>query len=260
MKGRGCRCLPMSPEIFELRPGALLVADAHYSARRPELLPFLKAVASGEIAATQLILMGDIFDLLFGGIPMTLERNAEAVGTINAIAERMEVIYLEGNHDFQLAAYFPKLRVYPLSSQPVVCRFEGHEVMLAHGDWGTDLGYRLYSSVIRSKTVLALLKVIDILTGHSIIRWLDRYLEEKEDCNEFVGFDVYVRRRLERLDLEKTDWFIEGHYHQNRGVEGASCRYFNLAAFACNQRYFELQSTTDQGPRLDEVMFGKESR
>ena len=249
----------MSRSPFELKPGALLVADAHYSNRRPQLLPFLKAVDSGEIAATQLILMGDIFDLLFGGIPMTHERNKEAVDTINAIASKMEVLYLEGNHDFQLAAYFPKVRVYPLEQQPVACRYQEFKVLLAHGDWGTETLYRFYTSLIRSKGVLSLLRRIDELTGHSIIRWLDAYLEKKEDCNAFSGFEAYVFRRLEGLDLEGTDYFIEGHYHQNRGFSRGSLHYVNLGAFACNQRYFEVKSSQDQG-LLKEAEFGKESR
>ena len=249
----------MFPDTFELRTGALLVADAHYSFRRPELLDFLKAVASGEIAATQLILMGDIFDLLFGGIPTTQERNREAVDTIRAIAEKMEVVYLEGNHDFQLASIFPKIKVYPLARQPVACRYGASKALLAHGDWGTELGYRLYTSLIRSKAVLTLLRCIDSLSGHSIIRWLDNYLEKKEDCSAFDGFEAYVKHRLERLDLEGVSLFIEGHYHQNSAFSLGQCRYVNLGAFACNQRYYEVQSINDQGP-LREAAFGKESR
>jgi len=250
----------MSPDPLRLLPGALLVADAHYSHRRPQLLGFLKAVASGALPATQLILMGDIFDLLFGGIPVTQERNAEAIATIRAISEKMEVVYFEGNHDFQLASVFPGIRVYPLASQPVACSFRDQRVLLAHGDWGTETGYRLYTALIRSKTLLFILRWIDAASAHAIIKWLDAYLDKKEDCSGFTGFEAYISTRLERLNLEGTDWFIEGHFHQNRGFPAGSCRYFNLGAFACNQRYFEIQSNHDQGLFLREAAFGKESR
>ncbi|MDX1295799.1 MAG: UDP-2,3-diacylglucosamine hydrolase, partial [Sulfurimonadaceae bacterium] len=162
----------MSRSPFELKEGALFVADAHYSDKRPELLAFLKAVASKEIAATQLILMGDIFDLLFGGIPLTQQRNAEAVSTIKTIASHIDVLYLEGNHDFQLHSVFPEITVIPLNHQPMRCRFGTQQVMLAHGDWGTDMGYRIYTAVIRSRVVLGFLRLIDTLTSHAIIKWL----------------------------------------------------------------------------------------
>ncbi|MDX1295192.1 MAG: UDP-2,3-diacylglucosamine hydrolase, partial [Sulfurimonadaceae bacterium] len=93
----------------------------------------------------------------------------------------------------------------------------------------------------------------------AIIKWLDRYLDRKEDCNEFTGFEGYITKRLEGVDLSGIDYFIEGHYHQNRGFSTGSCRYFNLGAFACNQRYYEVKSSKDQG-LLSEAVFGKESR
>lgn len=248
----------MSRDAIDLKPGALLVADAHYSEQRPELLDFLKAVASERIPATQLILMGDVFDLLFGPIPLTHERNAEAIDVVRQIALRIDVIYLEGNHDFQLASLFPDIQVFPLQQQPVPAHFEDKQVLLAHGDWGTELGYRLYTSVIRSRPVLNLLRNIDGITGHSIIKWLDRYLLPKEDCSEFTGFESYITARLDRIDLEGIDYFIEGHYHQNKAFDVGRCHYINLGAFACNQRYFEVKSTPGQKP-LKEVFFGKET-
>ncbi len=249
----------MSRNAFELKPGALLVADAHYSDKRPELLGFLKAVAAKELPATQLILMGDIFDLLFGGIPVTQQRNAEAVATIRQIASEMEVVYLEGNHDFQLSRVFPQIKVFPLNRQPVACRFGDRNVLLAHGDWGTDLGYRIYTAMIRSRTVLWILNLINSLSSQAIIKWLDNYLDQKEDCSEFNGFEAYIKGRIERLDLTNIDDFIEGHFHQNKGFEAGNCRYFNLGAFACNQRYYEVQSVKDQ-KLLKEALYGKESR
>jgi UDP-2,3-diacylglucosamine hydrolase len=248
----------MSPKPLQLLPGALLVADAHFSDRRPELLAFLKSVASGEIAASQMILMGDIFDLLFGPIPLTRKRNAEAVAVIREIAERMEVIYLEGNHDFQIGSLFPGIAVYPLAAQPVAATWEGQKVWLAHGDWGNTFGYHLYTAIIRSRPVLYTLRLIDSLTGHSIIRWLDRYLHPKEDCGGAWAFEAYIRRRFEGFDTGGAAWFIEGHFHQNRGFPVGEMHYVNLPAFACNQRYFELQSIQDQEPLKEAAYLEKE--
>lgn len=116
----------MSLELFELKPGALLIADAHYSDQRPKLIELLQSVYDGNTTASQLILMGDIFDLLFGPIALTYERNKEAIEIINAIAMKIEVLYLEGNHDFLLKRYFPEIYLVPLSSQPL------HEIGRAH--------------------------------------------------------------------------------------------------------------------------------
>ncbi len=240
-----------------LHEGAIFIADAHYSHQRPQLLDFLKAVASGKIKTTQLIFMGDIFDQLFGGIPYTVERNVEAVATIRQIEKQTEVIYLEGNHDFQLASIFDNMRIFPIEEQPVRCSYEGITAMLAHGDFGAGPLYRLYTGLIRNKALLWGLRWFDQFTGHSIINWVDAHNAKKEDCNDFTGFEAYVKHHLADVDLNGTDYFIEGHHHQNYSFKVGRTTYINLAAFACNQRYFKLKSLQTQ-PRLQEIIFGKE--
>ena len=246
----------MSRKTFELREGAVVIGDAHYSSLRPYLLDFLRAIDEGTIPTPQIIFMGDVFDLLLGDVPLTLKRNEEAVELINRLSLTKEVVYLEGNHDFRLAAVFPKARVFPLGDQPVACRYGGKKVLLAHGDFGLDAGYRIYTWMIRSRAVLRTLRWIDTFTGNRIIKWLDGYLEKKEDCNRFEGFESYVGTRLEPLDLSGVDYFVEGHFHQNVNLKVKGCRYTNLAAFACNQRYFIVQSIAQQ-ELLEEVIFLK---
>ncbi|MDQ7069043.1 MAG: hypothetical protein Q9M40_14350 [Sulfurimonas sp.] len=66
---------------IELQEGALLISDAHYSSSRPELLSLIKDIHSKKIPTTQLILMGDIFDALFGEVPTTQEKNREMISS-----------------------------------------------------------------------------------------------------------------------------------------------------------------------------------
>jgi UDP-2,3-diacylglucosamine hydrolase len=230
----------MFPSEIELRSGAVIVSDAHYSELRPELLGFLQTLEERE-DLPQLILMGDIFDLLFGEIPLTHERNQEAVETLRRISEKSEVIYLEGNHDYNLARLFPEAAVFPLSKQPLLCSFEGKSVCLAHGDFGTDLSYRLYTALIRNPLVMRVLNLLNRAGNRFITDRLDAYLAKKDDCRGFSGFESYIRKRLQDQDLEGCDYFIEGHYHQNRQFDIGRCRYINLPAFACKEKYVIVQ-------------------
>lgn len=224
-----------------IQEGAIVVADAHYSHRRPHFLLFLKALEQGEIQAPQLFLMGDIFDALFGEVPYTHAQNQEAIALLNALSERIEVVYLEGNHDFNLVSLFPKINIVPMHKQPLVCSFEGKKVLLAHGDIESDFGYRLYAKVIRNHTLLRLLSFLDTLLGHTILKRLDAYLAQKEDCKEFVGLHAFMQKRVEKKYV--CDYFIEGHFHQNKTLKMEGFVYVNLGAFACNQRYFVVQSS-----------------
>ena len=229
-------------KFFELKPGALFISDAHYSAQRPKLLELLKKILSDEISATQLILMGDIFDLLFGGITLSYKRNQDVIKIINAISSKMQVLYLEGNHDFILKRYFPNIQVVPLQAQPLHVRYKNSDILLAHGDFGSELKYRIYTAIVRSRLLLSFLGLIDLLSFHSIIHWLDAYLAKKDDCREILDFKSLVKRRLDENRFLKYDALIEGHFHQNRSFNFEDFHYINLGAFACNERYFVVKS------------------
>ncbi len=254
MKRWHCQLLRMSRDHYELHEGALLIADAHYSKEHPEFFEFLKAIESGDILTTQLILMGDIFDLLFGYIPLTHRRNSDAVALINRLSERIEILYLEGNHDFQLSRLFPNVHVVPVEHQPFLCYIRNKKVMLSHGDYRGDWKYRLYLSLIRSSGVLRFLNAIDIVSGHAIIKRLDRYLIQKDHCRTIPFFKTKTAVHVPLFERYDADVIIEGHFHQNRTFTYERFEYINLGAFACNQRYYVVQS--ENKPKLlQEVIF-----
>ncbi|MDA7817612.1 metallophosphoesterase [Sulfurimonas sp.] len=239
---------------IEILEGAFVVSDAHYSHQRPELLNFIKDIHSKKLQPSQLILMGDIFDALFGGVSYTHKTNEEAISLLNEISQDIEVIYLEGNHDFNLKKVFPFSKVFSISAQPLTCNYGDKTIILAHGDMEVGQGYKIYSSIIRNKIVLFLLSIIDKLLGHYILKKLDNYLSKKDDCNEFTGFREYISKRLEGKYV--CDYFVEGHFHQNKTINYEDFIYINLGVFACNQRYFIVKSVQD-ADLLQENTFSK---
>lgn len=241
--------------MLEIKEGAFIIADAHYSHLRPELLTLIEEIHSKKLQPTQLVLMGDIFDALFGDVEYTQEINARMIELINDISKFIEVIYLEGNHDFNLEMIFPKVKVFSINNQPVICTYKDKSVCLAHGDFDGERAYKIYTSVIRSSITLYVLKSIDNILNHFILKKLDNYLSKKDDCKEFIGFREFIEKRLAKR--VSCDYFIEGHFHQNRSIDFKNLRYINLGAFACNQRYFIVKSLQDK-ELLEENIFSKE--
>jgi len=229
---------------FTLLEGAYLISDAHYSEYRPELLRLIEQIHTKELLPTQLILMGDIFDALFGDVAFTHKQNQKIIQLINEISQWIEVIYLEGNHDFNLRDYFGSIKIYPLASQPVNCIYGDKKISLAHGDFDGNWSYKLYCKLIRNRAVVKFLTLIDRVLNNIILKKLDHYLTLKEDCREFIGFESFIRLRY--LQKYKCDYFVEGHYHQNRAFAFDDFNYINLGAFACNQRYFVVKSLSDK--------------
>jgi len=230
----------MSHNPLKLFEGAIFLSDAHYSFKHKELVAFLKAIRSQEIQTPQLVLMGDIFDLLFGGIAKTVERNQEAVDLINTLSDNIEILYLEGNHDFNLASVFPGVKVFSIDQQPVVCEYKSHSVALAHGDFDAPFGYRLYTAVIRNPLVLKTLSFLNSVAKQFILNILDAKLARKDDCQKMHTFEKYITKHLAKQELEKYAFFIEGHHHQDLAFKIDGCNYVNLPAFACGLGYMRL--------------------
>jgi len=237
---------------IEIKEGAFIVGDAHYSSTRPELFKFIEAIHSKELHPTQLIFLGDIFDALFGSVTYTIQKNEKIISLLNEISQDIELIYLEGNHDFNIEKIFPFAKVFKILQQPVLCEYQGEDVLLAHGDFESNLGYRTYTAIIRNSIVLRILNFINNIFSNFILKNLDEYLAKKDDCKEFTGFRQYISKRLE--NRFKCDYFIEGHFHQNKRLNFSNFIYINLGAFACNQRYFIVKSTKDVG-LVEEKLF-----
>jgi UDP-2,3-diacylglucosamine hydrolase len=232
----------MSHNLLKLQEGAIFISDAHYSFKHKELLGFFKALHQQHIQTPQLILMGDVFDLLFGGIAKTIERNQAVIELINTLSDNIEIIYLEGNHDFNLASVFPAVTLFPMQQQPVKCLYKGQDILLAHGDFNGPFSYRLYTWLIRSRAVLATLNLFNKITKQSILTALDRKLSRKDDCQKMHDFETHIRRHLSRVSLEKCILFIEGHHHQDSSFMIENCQYVNLPAFACGLGFMRFSN------------------
>lgn len=248
----------MSREAYEVLPGALLISDAHYTpTRRPQLLELFRAIDRGAVTPPQLLLMGDMFDLLFGQIRATHVINAIALDVLRRICRRIPVLYLEGNHDFNLRRLIPDATVVPLCEQPLPCFCGPFSLLLAHGDFNQPLKYRLYTSLIRHPAVLRLLGWVNRVRNNAIIDKLEAYLALKNDCHVIEGFETRVQAHLAGIDLGATDVFIEGHYHQGVSYELPGVRYINPAAFACNRVYGIVKIDTSGFQIVQHTWHGK---
>jgi len=227
---------------FKVEDGAVIVSDVHYDCKkRDDFFYFLKNIQSGEIKTQQLILLGDIFDLLFAPIDVLVQRDKKMIDLLNSVAQKIEVIYFEGNHDFCLTSIFQNIRIIPLQEQPVETIVNNKTLFLAHGDYGLDLGYKIYSSIIRNRSVLKFLNFINKLGSNFIVKILDKHLAKKDHCHKFENFEAYIKHRIGLLKIEKESLFIEGHHHQGRSIDINKVKYSNLEAFACNQRFYTVQ-------------------
>lgn len=227
--------------MLEVKEGAFFVADAHYASYRPLFAKLVEQLMAGELKTPQLFLMGDVFDLLMGPIKAFTKMEQDLVTKLQELSQKMEVIYLEGNHDFQLKSIFPDMVIYPLSAQPIEASFKNQKGFLAHGDWNEGRMYKIYTFIIRNRVILRTLDLLDRLFFHQISRRFRQKIAEKKLCSEFQNFETYIRTKF-KGESRYEGWFIEGHYHQGSRFLIDEMLYHNLEAMACNKSYFVVQS------------------
>jgi len=231
-----------SPSSIQLQDGAWLIADAHYAYYNSTLYDFFVSLEATDLPP-QLILMGDIFDLLFGYAPNSIEPNLKMVDLLKSIAQKIEVIYLEGNHDFGLKPIFGDcMRIIPRSKQPFCMSANSEIIALHHGDIMQGVGYELYTALIRNRWIDYVLNSIDSLQSGSIIGWLEKYNRKKKPCYRIDDFEDKILKRLNQLKKKyRFNYWVEGHFHQNLQNTYDEKKYCNLPAFACCQSYIVVK-------------------
>ena len=209
--------------FLNLKEEAIIVADAHYPNHQKEaFLSLLNSIKTKELKIPQLILMGDIFDLLVGNSPYLKDRFKKEIELLDSIAKEIEVIYLEGNHDFYLKPIFKNVKIVSLSNQPLLGEFNSKSLALSHGDrYLTPFSYKIYTKVIRNRVVLKILP--DLIAKYKL-----KSMKKKRICRKIPYFKNQVAK-LKRF--YKSDIIIEGHYHQGIIVNN----YYALPSFACKK-------------------------
>ena len=211
----------------QLKESALFVADAHYPHHGDEFLTLLQNINNGTINTTQLILMGDVFDLLFGHNDYIQHFSKEAISLIQTLSCKLEVIYLEGNHDFCLQKLFPQVSVYPREQQPVHFTLGNENIYLSHGDkYETKFGFNCYSKIIRSSITLTLLRPFE----KPIIDHRMGKLKVKKICGNFKEYAKRFDAIIQHYPQNST--IIEGHFHQALFHKN----YISLPSLACQKK------------------------
>ena len=225
----------------EIKEGTIFVADVHLNRKRDKFYSFLVDIKNKKIKTSQLFLMGDIFDLLVGGVSYTIKENKKYIELINEISKEVELFYFEGNHDFNLEAIFPNVKVYSFYEQPRLFFYKNKSILLLHGDKATPINYRLYTSFIRFKPTIFILNILDRITGGMISKSIMNSQVKKDLCKKIKNFKNIIQKRVKILTKQKH-MIIEGHFHQGVNFQIDGKKYINLDSFACNKSFFIVQS------------------
>jgi UDP-2,3-diacylglucosamine hydrolase len=197
--------------MLNLNIDAIFLADTHYNQNRTELKQILLDILNGKTKTSQLILLGDIFDFLAPQIKYFVQQNQTIIDILNQLSKQIQIVYLEGNHDFNLQPLFPNIMVISRANQPYICEQNNQLVSLAHGDIFTPIDYEIFTIFIRNRFILFLINLIDI--NNWITKRFNTWLLNKNIKNSCLNIDDFVNKRVKLYSKYNVNKIIEGHFH-----------------------------------------------
>ena len=224
-------CLNIKDNVF-------FVADAHYNEKNIEFFLFLKKLEKKEINTSQLFLMGDIFDFISSESSFFIKKNKKVIELLNKLASNIEIIYLEGNHDFNLKILFPNIKIITRKEQPYKLKYYEKYVEISHGDNFSPWHYNIYCRIIRNSLFLKFMNFIDF--NDFLSKNIYNFLMKKNICSKMDDFNSFAKKRLLNYS---SDIVIEGHYHQGKILETNNQMYVNIPSLCCDKKYYVLNKS-----------------
>jgi len=174
--------------------------------------------------ATEIFLMGDIFDFWFEFKYVVPKGYVRLLGKIAEITDKgIPVHIFKGNHDIWAFDYLSEELNVELHRKPVILEFGGFNFFLAHGDGlgPGDIGYKIMKKVFEFKPNQTMLKMLH----PDIVLWMGLYFSKKSRYANIIR-EGKPENKVELEDemlvqyanykvgvVPNIDFFIFGHRH-----------------------------------------------
>lgn len=208
------------------------------------LLRFLHSFLEEKRLITHLILLGDIFDLWVGGHQVFVDKWRAHLDCIQKLIQekKVQVIFMEGNHDLHISPFWEKVLKAQVSTDIVRLNLGPWLVHLEHGDLinTKDKKYHFYRSVIRSWPF----KMLGYYLPGSFWDRLGQWLSQKSSHysrqfreEHIAQMKSMIREHAQRI--KGVDFIFSGHFHVQDEFDlvkdGRKVKSINLGTWLTSQ-------------------------
>ena len=196
----------------------LFVSDLHLSPRSPgATCLFLQFLAGHARQATELYILGDLFETWIGDDDLADPFNAEIVAGLRAAADSgLKISALHGNRDFLLGAGFAAASGVKLVNDPYILSTAEWQFVLSHGDalCLDDTAYMAFRAQARNPEWQAALLAKPLAERRIIAAQMREISEssQRDKANPYTDLQPAATDDFLRQHGYAT--FIHGHTHQ----------------------------------------------
>jgi UDP-2,3-diacylglucosamine hydrolase len=200
--------------VFFLSDAHLGVQSAATEAgREGRLHSFLESLPG---RCSTLYIVGDLFDFWFEWRQAIPRRHFATLALLARLRNAgVEVVYLNGNHDFWLGTFFRDTLGIRTVDGPTVVEAQGRRLWVHHGDGllSGDLGYKALRGLLRARLSIALYGLLHpdlaVPLAHAVSRWSRHSRGERP-----LEAERLWRRIAAPRFAEGFDGVLVGHFHQ----------------------------------------------
>lgn len=214
-------------------------SDQHFGAptreksRERELL-FVKWLDEIKKDATELFLLGDLFDFWFEYKTVVPKGFIRVLGKLAELKDSGIIIhFFVGNHDLWMVDYFKKELGIHVYDKPTEFTFNNKSFLIGHGDGlgPGDKGYKVMKKVFTNPITNWLFRWLHPDIGMRFAQYAsikNKYISGEEDV-KFLGEEkedliLYCK---EKHQIKKYDFFIFGHRHLPLEIKIEKSIYLN---------------------------------
>ena len=196
----------------------LFISDLHLSPRSPgATCLFLQFLAGRARQASELFILGDLFEAWIGDDDIGDPYNAEIIAALRtATKSGLKISLLHGNRDFLLGADFAAASGVTLISDPYILSTPAWQFVLSHGDalCLDDAAYMAFRAQVRDPQWQAVLLAKPLTERRTIAAHMREVSESSQRGKENPYTDLQAAATDDFLRQNGYATFIHGHTHQ----------------------------------------------
>lgn len=196
----------------------LFISDLHLSPRSPgATCLFLQFLAGRARQATELFILGDLFEAWIGDDDIDSPDHAEIVAALRAASEAgVRISLLHGNRDFLLGPGFAAAAGVTLISDPYILSTAEWQFVLSHGDalCLDDTAYIAFRAQVRNPEWQAALLAKPLAERRAIAAHMREVSEASQRGKDNPYTDLDAGATDDFLRQHGYATFIHGHTHQ----------------------------------------------
>ncbi len=195
----------------------VFIADSHLKGLGDPNQEALCTFLDGLFKIDKLVILGDFFDMWVGLNDVVYEQYKPVLKSLFALTESgVELIYIEGNHDFHMGPYFTETLKAKVYDESCGLMLDDKRIYMAHGDTiNMTTGYRLLRATLRGPILKLARAIIPPPMAWNIGKAMSHGSRSYGEGNEKTAIITEKAHKIfaKKMLADGFDGVILGHSH-----------------------------------------------